>query len=108
MIDFPDLRSIDGSDVAIEFKLSTSSPTWFPLGSLKFGSSLVSNSIATNRFFMGWEEFTRPKNSPGLPKVSLSWERKKESPSPEESGFTFWTEKEKCVEKDAVVFETGS
>lgn len=98
---------IDGFDVVIEFKLLMFSLMWFLFGLLKLGLSLVLNLIVMKWFFMGWEEFMRFKNLLGFFKVLLLWERKKESLLLEEFGFMFWMEKEKCVEKDVVVFEIG-
>ena len=92
----------------MDIRLSISKPTWLSFGSPKSESRRVSNSMATNLFLVNWDLFTRPKYPPGLPRVWLSGERKKANPSPNEFGLTLVMEKENLVEKEAVVFDSGS
>ena len=55
-----------GSTILIELRLSISKKKWWSFGSLKWASSLVSNSLPTNLFLVNLEELTRSKYPLGL------------------------------------------
>ncbi|KAL0320886.1 UNVERIFIED_CONTAM: hypothetical protein Sradi_5350100 [Sesamum radiatum] len=61
-----------------------------------------------NLFLVNCEEFTRPKNPPGLPNVWLLGDRKNVSPSPNDAGLMLSMEKANLVEKEAVTLVSGS